>query len=390
MNKEKINYFASGFLALGLVPMTAVIVPLYALGLGASPSEVGIIMAMRSLLPFLLAIPGGAMVDRYGVRFMVTRLALACALLSLVYPLATSVFHLVLLQLVFGVCQSFCWIGVQTGIGKTYRGDPTITGHLGFWSMSGTFFGPFMIGFIWDYFGSGSSFAATGVWCLALCFLALRIAPEVADIGPPSSKRQAFGGDYTKALFLLRDPVVFYIIACSSVRLGAVSLQTSFIPVYLAELQFSASQIGILIGVSAISSACSAFLHAVFARWWSSEKILGIFIVLALIAVSSMSFTQAYLVLMALNIAMGMAIGVTQPAMFSVLGAKVSKDIQGLVIGLRTSSNRLATFIVPLTAGLAAVSMSTQWIFLAIGIILTFLMMVTLATAGKRIFNHTS
>ena len=82
MDKEKISYFASGFMALGLVPLTAVIVPLYALGIGASPAEVGIIMAMRSLLPFLLAIPGGAMVDRYGVRFMVTRLALGCAVLS--------------------------------------------------------------------------------------------------------------------------------------------------------------------------------------------------------------------------------------------------------------------------------------------------------------------
>ena len=160
MNREKISYFASGFLALGLVPLTAVIVPLYALGIGASPAEVGIIMAMRSLLPFLLAIPGGAMVDRYGVRFVVTRLAFACAVLSLVYPFTTSVFHLVLLQLVFGVCQSFCWIGVQTGIGKTYRGDPVVTSHLGFWSMGGTFFGPFIIGFVWDYFGTDSSFVA--------------------------------------------------------------------------------------------------------------------------------------------------------------------------------------------------------------------------------------
>ena len=54
MNRERLSYFASGFLALGLVPMTAVIVPLYALGIGAGPAEVGIIMAMRSLLPFLL------------------------------------------------------------------------------------------------------------------------------------------------------------------------------------------------------------------------------------------------------------------------------------------------------------------------------------------------
>ena len=381
MDKEKISYFASGFLALGLVPMTAVIVPLYALGIGASPAEVGIIMAMRSLLPFLLAIPGGAMVDRYGVRFVVTRLAFACAVLSLVYPFTTTVFHLVLLQLVFGVCQSFCWIGVQTGIGKTYRGDPVVTSHLGFWSMGGTFFGPFIIGFIWDHFGTDSSFITTALWCGILSILALQLSQEVSGMESGASKRQAVKGDYSQAFGLLRDPVVFYIIACSSVRLGAVSLQTSFLPVYLAELEFSASQIGVLIGVSAIS----AFLHAVFAKWWSSEKILGVFIVLALLAVSAMSLTGSYAILAILNITMGLAIGVTQPAMFSVLGAKISKDIQGLIVGLRTSSNRGATFLIPLFAGLTAGAISTQWTFLIVGMTLMVLMLVTLWIAKDRL-----
>lgn len=385
MDREKINYFASGFLALGLVPLTAVIVPLYALGIGASPAEVGIIMAMRSLLPFLLAIPGGAMVDRYGVRFMVTRLAFACAVLSLVYPLTTSVFHLILLQLVFGVCQSFCWIGVQTGIGKTYRGDPVVTSHLGFWSMGGTFFGPFIIGFIWDYFGTGSSFVAAALWCGLLSILALQLSQEVSGAERAASKRRAVSGDYSQALELLRDPLVFFIIACSSVRLGAVSLQTSFLPVYLVELGFSATQIGILIGVSAISSAFSAFLHTVLVKWWSSEKILGVFIVIALLAVSSMSLTQSFIILGLLNIGMGLAIGVTQPAMFSVLGAKISKDIQGLVVGLRTSSNRGATFVIPLFAGLTAGVISTQWTFLIVGSVLLALMLATVFLAKSRL-----
>ncbi|MEL0223593.1 MAG: MFS transporter, partial [Gammaproteobacteria bacterium] len=184
-----------------------------------------------------------------------------------------------------------------TGIGKTYRGDPVITSHLGFWSMGGTFFGPFIIGFVWDHFGTDSSFVAAALWCSLLSVLALQLSQEVSGMERAASKRQAMKGDYSQAFGLLRDPVVFYIIACSSVRLGAVSLQTSFLPVYLAELEFSASQIGVLIGVSAISSSFSAFLHAVFAKWWSSEKILGVFIVLALVAVSSMSLTESYAIL---------------------------------------------------------------------------------------------
>ena len=64
------------------------------------------------------------------------------------------------------------------------------------------------------------------------------------------------------------------------------------------------------------------------------------------------------LVYLFLGVTMGLAIGVTQPAMFSVLGAKISKDIQGLIVGLRTSSNRCATFLIPLFAGLTAGSLA--------------------------------
>jgi len=192
-------------------------------------------------------------------------------------------------------------------------------------------------------------------------------------------------GDYRQAVQILRDPIVVYIVACSSIRLGAVSLQTSFVPVYLAELKFSATQIGVLIGVSAISSACSAFLHTILSKSWSSEKVLGVFIVLALIAVSAMSLTDSYAVLAFLNITMGLAVGVTQPAMFSVLGAKISKDIQGLIVGLRTSLNRCATFLIPLFAGLIAGIVSTQWTFLIVGIVLLGLMLVTLWMARDRL-----
>jgi len=385
MMQRPFGYFCSGFLALGLVPMTAVIIPLYALSIGASPGQVGIIMAMRSLLPFLIAIPGGAMMDRYGVRFMVTRLSLACAVLALIYPFTSTFWELVLLQLVFGLCQSFCWIGVQTGIGKTYRGDPIVTSHLGFWSMGGTFAGPFMIGFVWDYFGATASFVVTAIWCLSLMILARQLSEETASAGTRSeSKRKAYGGDYLAAFALLRDPIVFYIISCSAVRLGAVALQTSFLPVYLSDLNFAASQIGILIGVSAISSACSSFLHGVLVKWWTPERILGVFILGALVAVSSISFSQSYAVLLVLNIVMGMAIGVTQPAMFSVLGARISKETQGLIVGLRTSLNRLATFLIPLGAGLTAEILGIQASFVVVGLVLFCVMSFTLIRAKFR------
>ena len=379
MTRRPVNYYGAGFLALGLVPLTAVIVPLYALGLGASAGQVGIIMAMRSLLPFLMAIPGGAMMDRFGVRFMVSRLSAACAVLALVYPFADGFWPLLLLQLIFGLCQSFCWIGVQTGIGKAFKGDSLITSHLGFWSMGGTFIGPLMIGVIWDYLGSTSSFVTVSVWCALLMCLALTLDEQSGAISAhePMSKRKQMGADYGAAFGLLKEPIVFFVIASSSVRLGAVALQTSFLPVYLAELSFSASQIGLVIGVSAASSAVAAFLNNVMARWWQPERILAVFILIALLALTAMSATSSFWGLMGLNILMGVAIGTTQPAMFSVLGARIPSEIQGLIVGLRTSVNRLATFIVPLAAGVAAELAGTRYTFVWVGILLIALWALT-------------
>jgi MFS family permease len=147
--------------------------------------------------------------------------------------------------------------------------------------------------------------------------------------------------------------------------------------VYLAELSFSASQIGLVIGVSAASSAVAAFLNNVMARWWQPERILAVFILIALLALTAMSATSSFWGLMGLNILMGVAIGTTQPAMFSVLGARIPSEIQGLIVGLRTSVNRLATFFVPLAAGVAAELAGTRYTFVWVGILLIALWTLT-------------
>ena len=81
---------------------------------------------------------------------------------------------------------------------------------------------------------------------------------------------------------------------------------------------------------------------------------------------------------------MGMAIGVTQPAMFSVLGARISKETQGLIVGLRTSLNRLATFLIPLGAGLTAEILGIQASFVVVGLVLFCVMSLTLIRAKFR------
>ena len=64
----------------------SVTVPLWAVMLGATPAEIGIMIGARSFLPFLLAIHGGVLMDRLGTRRMMLIFTLLGAALVIPEP----------------------------------------------------------------------------------------------------------------------------------------------------------------------------------------------------------------------------------------------------------------------------------------------------------------
>lgn len=80
-----------------------VVVPLWAVMLGAGPAEIGIMIGGRSVLPFLLSIHGGVLMDRFGTRrLMLVFTGIMTALIPL-YPLAPWFPVLVALQMLTGL-----------------------------------------------------------------------------------------------------------------------------------------------------------------------------------------------------------------------------------------------------------------------------------------------
>ena len=87
--------FALGVLN-GIIPnANRVVLPLYALELGARPLTVGILAATFSVLPMLLSVPAGKLADRYGARrlLMVTGVLGALGTLApYLYPGLPAIF----------------------------------------------------------------------------------------------------------------------------------------------------------------------------------------------------------------------------------------------------------------------------------------------------------
>ena len=82
--------------------MMTLIIPLWALDIGASAFWIGMAIAMRAVLAMFFSIQTGAIMDRLGTRRVTLTLGTLGTLLVLLYPLIPSVTGMLALQVIVG------------------------------------------------------------------------------------------------------------------------------------------------------------------------------------------------------------------------------------------------------------------------------------------------
>ncbi len=111
------------------------------------------------------------------------------------------------------------------------------------------------------------------------------------------------------------------------------------------------------------------------AGWW--EKFFRphwVLIGFAVVSLAVVSITPVlggiFVLLIIATTGRGYAQGLTQPVMFGVLARAVDSSVQGASIGLRTTSNRLSSVVVPFVMGFVADSVGIENSFYVCGGIL--------------------
>ncbi|MEE8443903.1 MAG: MFS transporter [Alphaproteobacteria bacterium] len=381
--------YASGFFSLGLVPTMWIVIPLWALELGASPLEIGFIVGARAVLPLMFSIHGGVVMDRLGIRRVMFWLAGACFLQIPLYPLMPWIPALIFLQLIFGLTQSLTWIGAQAQIGELTAGSPVHSGRFGFASGAGTFAGPLVAGVAWDTLGHYGAFAVIGLWCAAL-WASIRFLPAAPagaanppvpfDLGILMPRLK----DYVEAAKFAAVPAVAVVVIAAFGRIGAVSVQGSFYPVYLASIDYTGTIIGGLIATSSLFVALSALLNDTLARFVSQYWILVGAIGLSVVAICATPFFTSLTVLAGLAVLYGFGVGLTLPSALTILSRAAGPARQGLAPGVRGTANRLASLVVPVSMGVVVGLFDMQTAFVVVGAA----MAATLVAMGVMIVRY--
>ena len=200
---------------------------LFAIHLGASPLQIGTIMAIEQGCMMAMAIPAGFLVSKLGVRASYFTASLGPMLVYAAMPFAAAWGALAVARGMIGVCIPFRIVSMNTsflrelpkiGASKAgwYRGSQTLGISLA---------GPALAAWVTADFGYGAAFVASGLMFGLMGLASLTFFPETRE-APDGAPKVGFVREVGQ---LLRKRSIFESCITEHVSSATTSLFTTFI-----------------------------------------------------------------------------------------------------------------------------------------------------------------
>lgn len=357
--------------------MLLVAVPLYALDLGASPLVVGVALSAPYILPLIFAIPLGGLVTRVGGRRVVIVGGVGLTMGPLFVIVLPGYTGLLLSQFCFGISQLIMILGAQSIISGLAKGK-TLEKYFGWYTTclsGGQLVGPLLAGWLIDSIEVKAAFVAMGSIAV-LGFASGLFLRGKAIEGAVVEK--SLLGYRAQARLLKTNPGVQVSIVLTVAVMFALGAHSSFLPVYLEVSSFSATAIGALISLRALSAmAVRPFLSTIISRIGGRISAMIISIGLVGAGVIFTGFTVSVWVLALFSVLVGVGSGISQPLSMVVLAEHVSQGQRPSALGMRLMGNRGVQFFAPLLLGMLTEILPFSLTFLAAGIIVFAFMYLT-------------
>jgi predicted MFS family arabinose efflux permease len=311
------------------------------------------------------------------------------ALTPLMYPALPWLWAAFALQLVSGLSSSFGWMGAQAQVGQLMRGSPTYAGRMSFALRVTQVGGPPLAGLCWDLAGPWGGFAFLAAWgiCQFAAILALPRPAQPENTVPSRAKwcdvlpRLA---DYIAAFRLVAIPAIALIVMLTVLRISGNAIHFSFYVVYLREIGFTGTTIGLLVGSASVFGFAGALSVAPLARRFAPHWLLAGLVAagIALVCITPL-LGGIFMALLAVAATRGWVMGLSQPLMISMLAQAAGQGDQGKAVGLRTTANRLASSTIPILMGAVVELVGIENGFYVFGAILLALMVPILLHVAR-------
>jgi MFS family permease len=244
---------AVGFLAYASYNLIrAPLLPLFATELGATPAQVGIVVAVSTLTGVVIKLPAGILSDLWGRRALLWVGLAAFALTPFAYLAVAALGVLVAVRVVHGLATA---VFAPVAMALVADEFPARRGEaLGWYSaatQAGKLFGPMLGGFLLVWAGYQFSFLVCGV--LGLVILALF---ATADFGSTAATVTRSGDVVPRFLQGLRTvaghPRLLLTAGMEAVQMFASGALMAFLPLYGTQVGLDPARIGLLFGAQGV------------------------------------------------------------------------------------------------------------------------------------------
>ena len=333
---------------------------LYALSLQASEFTVGVLIALFSFFPMLLAVSTGRLLDRIGVvrpmAIGLTMMCLGCMLPVLYRGLPIVYLATTLIGTGFMAIQ----IGAQYTVGAistpATRSANFSLLALGFSTSS--FTGPVLAGVLIDRLGFRATYAVMTVF--ALCAVALLASGSLRSTHAP---REPIVRDGVGTFDLLRDPLLRQIYWIGILLSSAWDLFIFVMPIHGTHLGMSASTIGLVLGAFSAATFLVRLLMPWLGRRFTQWQILNAALILAVLCYATIPYLHRPGSLMLASAILGLALGSAQPNVLTLLHQWAPAGRAGEAVGIRSTIGAGCQIVFPLAFGAAGTALGLFSVF---------------------------
>ncbi|MBD21816.1 MAG: hypothetical protein CMM37_12335 [Rhodospirillaceae bacterium] len=376
-----------------------VVIPIWLLLQGVPDWLIGITIGCRHIGPMLLAIHGGAVIDRLGARRVMLFLAIIGALTPLLYPITPFIWAIIVLQLITGLVDALGWVGAQTLVSKVMKGDAIYTGRMSFFTRLGLLIGPAISGVAWDYLGPWGGFGLIGLWSAGILFSVYLLPRDIEQQGYNKDRVKSETitlrvltpkvSDYLKAFKLLALPTIFFVLTMSLLRHLGGGIQASFYGVHLKDIGISATTIGLLISINGAFGLVGSLSAAPMQRYFKDHWLLIFLVTVSILFITITPILNDHVIaLMFASGLRGWAMAASLVFIISMIARYAEREMQGRAMGLRVTLNQMTWFAVPVIMGFVAEIFGREDSFYVIGFTAIILLgLLTLWTYHRKIFH---
>ncbi|WP_332701474.1 MFS transporter [Devosia sp.] len=338
---------------------------LYATELGASTFAVGLMVTLKALLPIVIAMPAGQLIDSIGPMKML-KFGSWFLLASLVCTVfATGIPLLALSQVLIGASVIIMASSFQVLVAHGDRESRNnAIKKYSMWMSGGGMLGPIVGGLIASAFavpndGYRAAFVASLIACVlfmvALFWLSTRYPhPDASHV----RVRDAFSpagivSSYKRGIGLAGSRPVQFGLTGTFLVMYIQALYMSFLPLYLDQNGFATFLIALTISLKGLAGMLSRFALSGLMNRYSLELILlsagtiaAVGVVLTPVAVGNP------VTMLLLAAAIGGAVGVNLPVSIMIMVDAVGESERGKLMGLRLLANRFSQVLSPAMFGI--------------------------------------